>query len=159
MESIEGPLGIGRAYRVRWSDRIFTLFGFAFSLIVVIAAGTYGLAPARDTPAWFPIFALGLLAVICGILTLSTFYNRVILYPDAIEYRTVWSRTWLQFNEIRGRREYTAYRKIGGGARLRVVSSNGEVPMLDFQKNYNFDDAFWTWFNSLPDLGSSYLSP
>lgn len=154
MESIEGSLGIGRAYRVRWSDRIFALFGFAFSLIFVIAAGTYGLAPAQDTPAWLPIFVLGLLAIIGGILTLSTFYNRVTLYPDAIEYRTVWSTTWLRFNEIRGRREYTAYRTIRGDARLRVVSSNGEVPMLDFQKNYNFDDAFWTWFRSLPDLES-----
>jgi hypothetical protein len=117
----------------------------------VIAAGAYGLAPAKDTPAWLPILGLGLIAMIAAVSTLSDFYNRVVLYPDAIEYRTVWSTSWLPFTAIRGRRDYVKPGKWGG-PRLRVVSTSEELPMLDFSRDYNFDDTFWAWFKSLPDL-------
>jgi hypothetical protein len=153
MQSIITAVGIGRAYRVRWLDRIILLFVFVFAVIVTIAAGTYGLAPAKDTPPWLPIFGLGLMAIITGIATLSSFYNRVTLYANSIEYRSIWSTSWLQFEEIRGRRALPGYGGRGGrGPRLRIVPNEASQPTLEFEKNYNFDDAFWTWFNKLTDL-------
>jgi hypothetical protein len=152
MRSIVTSLGIGRAYRIRWFNRLAFLFVFGVS--VAFAVGMFRGAREDETQrALWNCFGMGLLAVTSGILTLSSFYNRVTLYANAIEFRSVWSTSWLQFAEIRGRQKYSA----GGGRgiripHLRILPNDERLPILDFEKHYNFDDAFYAWFNRLPDL-------
>jgi hypothetical protein len=96
---------------------------------------------------------LGLVVLIAGFATLSSFFDRVTLYSDAVEHRSIWSTSWLPFGEIQGRREYVANRgRLGKVPRLCIVPKDKSLPVLDFARSYNFDDAFWEWLNSLPNL-------
>jgi hypothetical protein len=59
----------------------------------------------------------------------------------------------LPLSAIRGRREYVVRTYRGGSTRyLKLESDDDRFPALDFSRNYEFDDAFYKWFYSLPDL-------
>ncbi len=152
MQSIEGPLGIGRAYHIRWTSRLGWLF--AFVVTIGVSAELFGrVRDGIEQSTLWVCFLITLLPVVIGVLALGSLYNRVTLYSNAIEYRNVWSTSWLQFGEIRGRREYLADLGRGGKVpHLLIVPNDDNLPFLDFAKGYNFDDAFWAWFNRLPDL-------
>jgi hypothetical protein len=157
MQSVVTSLGVGQAYRVLWLDRILSLSGFF--VCTAIALEVFRRGTREETQPAFVLLAIGLIALTSGISALSGFYNRVTLYANAIEYRSIWSTSWLQFAEIRGRRAIPGYRGRGGrGPRLRIVPKEADLPTLEFEKNYNFDDAFWGWVNKLPDLDGSHSS-
>jgi hypothetical protein len=86
MQSIETALGIGQVYRVRWSNRLGSLClfvfcaGFAFFLAGSTREGGNPLSPGS-------CFMLGLVVLIAGFATLSSFFDRVTLYSDAVEHR------------------------------------------------------------------------
>jgi hypothetical protein len=152
MRSVVTSLGIGRAYQIRWSNRVASLFwlmcGTGFLIFLSWSARDEG----KPLSPWSCLM-LGVVVLIAGFGALSNFYNRVTLYADALEYRTVWSTSWLPFTGIRSRGEYTEDRgRWGKVARLCIVPNDESLPRLDFARSYNFDDAFWAWFNSLPDL-------
>lgn len=59
----------------------------------------------------------------------------------------------MQISEIRGRREYSTGDAEGGSTRyVKLVPRNNDLPALDFEKGYAFDEAFWRWYNGLSDL-------
>lgn len=152
MESIVTSLGVGYAYRVRWPHRLFALFAFAVGIGTIV--GPFERVRDRGTQSASWIFiAIALWVLISGVATLAAFYNRVTLYAKAVEYRSSWSTSWLEFTEIHGRREYLVLQpRIGRVPRLRIIPNDKTLPMLEFEKRYNFDDAFYKWFSSLPDL-------
>jgi hypothetical protein len=93
-------------------------------------------------------------AVVGGFLVPLAYKSAVILLEDAIELRTIFVRKRLLFVAIRGRREYVVN---GGGDEgstryLRLEPNDDRLPALDFARNFNFDGAFYAWFNKLPDL-------
>jgi len=95
--------------------------------------------------------------LIVGIgLTINFFKATVTFTSDAIELNTIFARKKLPFSGIRGRREYVVRGgevDAGGSTRyLKLVPNDDRLPTLDFMKNYTFDDAFYSWFNALPDL-------
>jgi hypothetical protein len=143
---------ISHVYRVVWYDRLTAL-----SVLVIVAAGVIVMSQTAHngegrSSMWASGF-VGLLAIGACVQTLGRFYNRITLYESAIEYRTVWSTDWLRFDEIRGRREFDSYRGRRGTVHyLRIVPSDKDRLVFDFEDIYNFDDAFYSWFRSLPDL-------
>ncbi|HUA96743.1 MAG TPA: hypothetical protein VMA34_00290 [Terracidiphilus sp.] len=143
-----------RVYRLRWRVRL--------------AAGVFlGISAACTTSFWLrairgeddPHYAwllLTLVFVMGGVLwTLYAFQSTVTLSDEAIEVRGLFGSKRLLLRAIRGRRTCVfAGDAEGGGTTiyLKVVPEDDRLPMLTFQKDYNFDAAFHAWFHALPDL-------
>jgi hypothetical protein len=109
-----------------------------------------------DLSKWYAVLGVVLLAVFPLVgagLSVNAFTSKIRFSETAIERETLWGRRSMQYVSIKGRREYLAGGGEDGLTRyLRLESNNGSRP-LDFGKGfYKFDDAFWAWFNRLPDL-------
>jgi len=93
-------------------------------------------------------FAVGLF------LTIRFYSSRVTFTSDAVEQSNIFNSKRLPYSAIRGRREYVVRGGEDGGETryLKLESNDDRLPALDFIKAYNFDDAFYSWFNRLPDL-------
>lgn len=91
-----------------------------------------------------------------GILTVLAYRTYIRLTKDSIEMRSFWRRQVLPFDKIKGRRRYTEKADpYSTPARHLVLESNNErFPRLDIKikDSYRFDEPFYSWFDSLPDL-------
>lgn len=93
------------------------------------------------------------LIVFCSVIfAFHTFTSSVRFTPDALEKRYLLTVVSIPFNEIRGRRQL-----IPGGDEnyLRyyvIVPTHRSQPAIKFGEYHDFDDAFYDWFLSLPDL-------
>lgn len=86
-------------------------------------------------------------------MVVYVFTTSVRFTADAIERATFLSAKQLPLSKIHGRREYVVQFAKGGRTRyLKLESNDPNFPTLDFSRNYNFDEAFYKWFYSLPDL-------
>ena len=89
-------------------------------------------------------------------LTLNFFTATVTFTADAVEQRSLFRQATLPFGEIRVRREFVVWSSnADGGSRtryLKLESNDDRHPPLEFMRSYTFDDAFFRWFNELPDL-------
>jgi len=77
------------------------------------------------------------------------FRSRVILKPDSIESRELFSTGRLLHEDILGHRLQQNQR---GPASLVLVPRDSSRKQLKFATFYNFDETFWEWIGSLPDL-------
>jgi hypothetical protein len=143
----------GRVYRMSWWFRalavFFLLFGgaFLFSCLRDILEGEkrHGIWD-MVVSAVFPIVGLGMSA--------KAFTSRIIFSDDSITRRSFWGSRTVRLTSVAGRREYVVKGDAESGSTryLRLEVNDGSPP-LDFGKSlYRFDDAFWQWFNQLPDL-------
>jgi len=144
-----------RVYRMKWWFRASSII--AFALGATFAIKTWGAAITREGEPSFlwPVASLVLLAA--GIVwVLDAFGSRVMLSDDRIDVRGLRGRKGLALNAIRGRRTYLVRGMApdGGGntTRLKVIPDDDRLPELDFQRDYNFDAAFYEWFHGLSDL-------
>jgi hypothetical protein len=115
---------------------------------------------------WWPILfgtkKLGLSDVLfpslylltAGIFTLLTFRSFVRLSEDSIEVSRVWGSKVLPFDKIKGRRRYTEKADpYSTPARHLVLEPNDDrFSRLDIKESDKFDESFYRWFDSLPDL-------
>ena len=143
---------VGRIYRMEFW---FKAFAVSFLAIGLALLGTY----VRDflfssQQANVGQVAIGLVIPIVGAgMTIKAFSARITFTADAIERSWAMGRQRMALDAICGRREYVVRSaKSGTTHYLRLESNDGSGP-LDFGKKlYRFDDAFWQWFNELPDL-------
>jgi hypothetical protein len=100
------------------------------------------------------VFLAGAVMAVAGLaLTYRAFNVKVYLSPDAIELQGPLSTKSLPLQAIKGRRQYESERTRYSPKRyLMVVANSDELPTLRLRDDMNFDDAFYAWFNSLPDL-------
>jgi hypothetical protein len=100
---------------------------------------------------WNPVSS-AVLFVFAAYVSSDAFRTAITLTDNAIELRTIFTRKRLRFNEIKGRREYTAIGKYGAIRGWKIVPNNDGLPTLKFDRNLELDDAFHAWFDQLPDL-------
>ena len=93
------------------------------------------------------------LVVLCTVIfALHAFTSSVRITGDGIERRYLLTIVSLPFNEIRGRRQIVPR---GDRANFRfyiIVPTHRSLPTIKFGEYHEFDDAFYDWFFSLPDL-------
>lgn len=101
-----------------------------------------------------PMKALLVLVLIAAasLLLIESFSDVIILTNESIEVRRLFSRRVLPFEKVRGRSEFVVRGTTGTTRYLRLEPNDAHFPALEFEKAFNFDDAFYAWFETLPKL-------
>jgi len=149
---MENPSPIYRVYRLHWGQRAFALLFLAFGVFFMIGSWRSVLF-GQEEPRPF-LLVLSVIFMLVGVgLTVNTFLTTVTFTSDAIELRSILSRSRMPLSEIRGRREFVAKGEEGDRTRyLCLVPDDDRLPTLQFMKGYTFDETFYRWFNELRDL-------
>lgn len=92
----------------------------------------------------------------------SAFFSRVILFDNAIEMRTIFSKNRLLFSEIRGRRESADIGLTGIEIVDRIIRNitssweleptDNKLKSINIHNFFTLDNVFYEWFNQIPDL-------
>lgn len=144
-----------RVYRMSIWIRSFAAAFLLFSVLGLLGllwsqrAGLQGRSVA-EVIEWSAIalFAAGWTAYV--------FSAVIVLTNNAIEKRTILKTDRLQFDQILGRREKIHRNFDGSYIRyLQVIPRETLLPMIQFQKFYVLDAAFYAWYDDLPDLDAS----
>ena len=149
---MECPAPFNSIYRPnpawRISAVVFLVFGLFFAGLVWGEA-LLGLAEPRPKE-----MIIGALLVLIGAgIAAHAFTVSVRFTVDSIEYWSIIGVKRLPLDKVKGRREYVVSDSEGGGTRyLKLEPDDDRLKALSFAKTYNFDDAFYRWFYSLPDL-------
>jgi hypothetical protein len=144
-----------RVYRMNIWIRSFAAAFLLFSLLGIFGllwserAGLQG----RSLAEMIEWTAIALFAA--GWVTYA-FSAVIVLSGDAIEKRTVLKTERLRFNQILGRRE-KVHRNFDGSyiGYLQVIPRDALLPVIQFQKFYVLDAAFYAWYDDLPDLDAA----
>jgi hypothetical protein len=87
--------------------------------------------------------------------TANAFISRITLYQDSVELRTAFNRRSLRFSEIRGRREYIGMSRAKTRY-FKLEPNDNRLNSLSFaEQAFTFDQAFFDWFNELPNLDAA----
>jgi len=131
----------------------------AFLLIVSVLLGGFSLAGTWYFGTMHEVSsvrqAVWLVGICIMFVLLSSyllallFLSRVILTPDSIESRELFSGGKLLRQDILGRR---LQENKNSPASLVLVPRDSSTKRLEFATFYNFDETFWEWIDSLPDL-------
>lgn len=139
-----------RRYRPKWWIRIFSIFFFAFSTAGLIHF-TRGILAGEEAPNWVSIVGPAFLSLVGLGLVAHHFNTFVIIFRDAVEVETLWSRKRLFVSEIRGRHEYEATDSDGVTTRyVKLLPVDRRKQAIEFRRFYNFDSAFDEWLNQFP---------
>jgi hypothetical protein len=92
--------------------------------------------------------------LMCGVIALISFRSFVRLSEDSIKVSRVWRTKVLPFDRIKGRRRYTEKADpYSTPPRHLVLEPNDDrFPQLNIKEEREFDESFYRWFDSLPDL-------
>jgi hypothetical protein len=101
------------------------------------------------------LFVLAALLLFGVYQTANAFISSVTLFEDSIELRTAFSRQSLGFSEIRGRREYISYAARSRTPYFKLEPNDNRLNSLSFRQAFSFDEAFFQWFNKIPDLDAA----
>jgi len=142
-----------RVYRVKTSVRFVGLalvIAGIFFLIVTCYQAISGIQKLTLLEMFFLVFYLSFASV----FTVGAFSNWVSLTEADFEVRELTVKKILPVNRIKGRRRYwESGDGDGPGVWHLVLEPNDDrFPKIDIEDNYSFDDHFYQWFNSLPDL-------
>jgi hypothetical protein len=143
-----------KVYRVKWWRRASAIL-FVVLGILFLTAFCWGPISGQADPKPLGIVFSAAFTLVGILWTIGAFKSTVTLSNDAIEVRGIWGCKRLPLNGIRGRREYVVR---GGGVEegstryLKLVPDDDRLSPLEFEKYFTFDDAFYQWFNKLPDL-------
>lgn len=151
--SDESPIApVLRRYRPKWWIRIFSIFFFAFSALGMIHFLRVILA-GEEPPNWVSIVGPAFLALVGLFMVAYHFNTWVIIFPDAIEWETLWSRKRLLVREIRGRREYETTDSDGVTTQhIELMPVDRGKKAIEFTRYYNFDDTFYRWLDQIPKV-------
>jgi hypothetical protein len=142
---------IGRTYRTGlWYRALSVLTPLVGCWI--LALYSRGVLIERDNAHVIEI-AIGVGMLVFGAaFAVNAFVRRVSFSDTGIECSSIFEQVYFPYETIRGRREYVKELSRGRPRYLRLEANDGSKP-LDIEKGaYDFDDAFWSWFNALPDL-------
>jgi hypothetical protein len=105
-------------------------------------------------PRFFKVVAPVVYALGGILLTIRAFGTSVRLSDTEIELRTWTGSIVLPLNRIEGRRRYLDKGDEHSPSVWHLVlqPNDDRFPKLDIEELYRFDDFFYRWFNSLPDL-------
>jgi hypothetical protein len=142
---------VGRVYRMSWLFRIFTMFFLVFGCTAAVAFVRDGLMDPESL-TWVKLLIAIVFPVVGMFMTAKAFSSTLVFSADSVTMRSLLDTRSVEYSHIRGRREYVLQGKDGSTRYLRLDTTDGSKP-FDFGKRlYVFDDAFWAWFNALPDL-------
>jgi hypothetical protein len=121
--------------------------GFIFSAGIVSRV-KLGLEPPSAEIA----LIISLIVLCTVIFALHAFTSSLRFTTDAVEKRSILTVVSIPLDHIRGRRQIAAG---GDGENVRffvIVPSHRSLPTIKCAEYHEFDDAFYDWFQSLPDL-------
>jgi hypothetical protein len=138
-------------YRVRGTIRTAALATLATSLIFsagIVSRVKLGL----QQPSAEIALVISLLMLSTVIFAMHAFTSSLRFTVDALEKRSLLTIASIPFNEIRGRRQTAP-----GGSETNIrfyviVPAHRSLPTIKCAEYHEFDDAFYNWFMSLPDL-------
>jgi hypothetical protein len=138
-------------YRVKGVIRTAALAmlatGFIFSAGIVSRV-KLGLEPPSTETA----LIISLIVLCTVIFALHTFTSSLRFTTDAVEKCSILTIASIPLDQVRGRRQIVAG---GDGENVRffvIVPNHRSLPTIKFAEYHDFDDAFYDWFLSLPDL-------
>jgi hypothetical protein len=142
-----------RIYRMRPSRRIVGIILVLVGILLVVVIWG-GVITGATKPSFIRMMVPILWTIVAGLFAISTIRAQVRVSDTEIEQRTLRRRHTLPFDKIRGRRRYVSR---GGEdspeVRHLVLEPNDDrFPKLDIEEFYGFDERFYQWFNSLPNL-------
>jgi hypothetical protein len=141
-------------YRVKSVVRTAALALLATGLILsagIVSRVKLGL----DEPSTETALITSFVVLSTVIFALHAFTSSVRFTDDAIEKRYLLTIASLPFSQIRGRRQIVPR---GDEANVRlyiIVPTHRSLPTIRFGEYHEFDDAFYDWFLSLPDLDAA----
>jgi hypothetical protein len=120
---------------------------------LVMAFGLLDVAGlVHNAPTPLALFAIGFLALLCGLLLSRSAHRRVILYEDGIEVSGWFSARQLKLSEILGRR-------IGGldprnvhGSFFIIVPTDEAARELRLPRFLHVDKDFFSWMERIPSV-------
>ena len=142
-----------RVYRMRSSQRFTAIVLLVVGLFFSVGIWAGVLSGARD-PKFFEMMAPVLFSLLAALFTIAAFRNSVRFSSQSIELRSLSGTRVLPLDKVRGRRRYLSR---GDGEspdvwHLVLEPNDDRYPKLDLEELYRFDEGFYAWFNSLPDL-------
>lgn len=142
--------------RTYWhSSRPWAIAYCGWALLMVIR-GWWPVVFSRKKPGVAELLFLSLYFLATGIFAFMAFSSFVRLSADSIEVRRLWKCKILPFTKIKGRRRYTekADPYSTPPRHLVLEPNNPGFPRIDIKLNERdiFDESFYRWFDSLPDL-------
>lgn len=153
---MESAAPIGRVYRMslwfRGFALVFLIIGSFLSIAFLWEIQTGETDPDTIKTIIEIVFPIAGLA-----MTAHSFVSRVAFENNLLRRVTLVRQRTVSLHSIRGRREYvvTGGSEPGSTRYVRLELNNGEPPVDLGKKLYNFDEAFWAWFRSLPDLDAA----
>lgn len=147
--------------RVYQTSRLMPkIVGIAFvagGLFFLVAFCLQGLSAIREASFLEVVgeVVVPLLLLVVGSFSLFCKFRRTVSLSDTtIEVSDRMGTVSLRLDQIEGRRRY-----VDPGddvspnvVHLVLVPNDDRIPRMDIEKIYNFDEAFYAWFNGLPDL-------
>jgi hypothetical protein len=138
---------------MKTSQRLVSIVLLVVALLLTVGTWWSVLTGTREPKfleMMFPIaFSLG-----AAIFTLRSFQNMVRLSGDALEFRGFSGTRVLPLDKIKGRRRYLMRGNLDAPDVWHLVlePNDDRYTKIDLEELYQFDEAFYTWFNALPDL-------
>jgi len=151
---MEDTAPLFHVYRMKLLQRAIALFiaSFGASFVIFSINDLISGTSEPDTKS----LLLGVTFLAAGIGTsIYAFTARISFTQTTVEHRTILSRKELPLNQIKGRRERMVTGKGGSTKYLSLVPDDDRLRTLEFSVNYALDEAFYRWFQSLPDLDAN----
>ncbi|HTB96371.1 MAG TPA: hypothetical protein VK716_05150 [Terracidiphilus sp.] len=142
-----------RVYRMRWpwfvTAFLPSALGFGFTFY---SAQQQIAAHLRPNPVnWAFAISMLLTGVVCSLYVLTA---RVEFTQNAVCKQSLFGQKSLQLHAIRGRQEFENAGSEGASHYYRLVPNDPSQPAMDLSRQFKWDQAFFSWFYSLPDLDS-----
>jgi hypothetical protein len=142
-----------RVYRMRSSQRVVAIVLLVVGLLFSVAIWVPVLSGRRD-PKFLKMMFPILFLTAAALFTIRAFRSLIRLSDEAIELHGFSGARILPLDKIRGRRRYLSRGDEDSPDVWHLVleSNDDRFPKLDIEELYRFDDKFYAWFTSLPDL-------
>lgn len=142
-----------RVYRMKSSQRlgsvVLLLFGLAFT------CGIWGsvLSGSREVTFLEIMFPI-VYSLFAAVFTWRSFRNRVLLSKEIVELHSLSGTHVLPVKNIKGRRRYLSRGDADSPDVWHLVlePDDDRYPKIDLEELYRFDEQFYKWFDTLPDL-------
>ena len=145
--------GTNHIYRMKTSQRVVSIALLVVGLLLTVGIWWSELTGAREPKLLEMMFPIVFL-LLAAIFTLRGFQNTVRLSEDSLEFRGPSGTRVLPLDKIKGRRRYLSRGDVDSPDVWHLVlePNDDRYTKIDLEELYRFDEAFYTWFNALPDL-------